>query len=79
MSSYALTTVDNPYNPITQFDEWNTYDTVIKGYNTCSYLDRVSNTSDELSEQENDKEIQRAIDEIIRINVLGLYTKVEIK
>ena len=50
-----LTTTDNPYNPFTQFDLWFQFD-ISKGYNTCAFIDRVANTSDELTDKENDKE-----------------------
>ena len=36
-----LTTVDNPYSPFTQFDDWYSYD-VLKGHNTCSLLARMT-------------------------------------
>lgn len=74
--SYALTTFDNPYNPFEQFDEWFLYD-VEKGYNTCSYLARVARTSDEFTDEENNQEILRAIDEIVRYDFLNIYKKVK--
>ena len=61
----AVTTTDNPYNPITQFDEWFAFDSG-KGYGTCNYLDRVSFTNDSMTSDEYDEEIERAIDEIIK-------------
>lgn len=70
-----LTTVDNPFDPIDSFDDWFAFD-VQQGYNTCSYIDRVAITSDELSDYENSLAIAAAIDEIIKYNVNGLYTKV---
>ena len=70
-----LTTVDNPYDPFTQFTEWFMYD-VEKGYNTCGYLARIANTSDELTDQEIDREIERAIDEIIKYDFMNIYKKV---
>lgn len=70
-----LTTVDNPYNPFTQFDEWFAFDTS-KGYNTCSYLARITKTSDELSETDEALASEKAMDEIVSINVLGNYLKV---
>ena len=72
---YALTTLDNPYDPFDQFNQWFMFDTE-KGYNSCSYLARIAKTSDEMSEQEYNREVERAIDEIITINPLGIYRKV---
>lgn len=72
----AITTVDNPYNPLTDFDHWRLYDEVEKGYNTSGYLARIAKTSDSLSDEENDEEIERAIDEIIEFNP-GVYRKVK--
>lgn len=71
----ALTTVDNPYSPFTQFNQWFFFD-VEKGYNTCSYLARIAKTSDSLSEEENEAEIERAIDEIIKFDFRNIYKKV---
>lgn len=74
MSKCALTTFDNPFDPIEQFDSWLRFD-IDKGYNTCCYLDRIAKTSDSLSDEENDKEIERAIDEIVMYNP-DIYKKV---
>lgn len=76
MTECALTTVDNPYDPFDQFDEWYRFDTD-KGYNSCSYLDRIARTSDQLSEEENNQEIERAIDEIIKYDFQNIYKKVK--
>lgn len=65
MAKCALSTYDNPYDPFTQFDDWYRYD-MDKGYDSCGYLDRVAHTSDQLSEEENDAEIERAILQIIK-------------
>ena len=70
-----LTTVDNPFDPFTQFDDWFLFDTE-KGYNSCSRLDRITNLSDEMSEVEVNEEIERAIDEIIKYDFLNVYKKV---
>ena len=75
MRQSMLTTIDNPFNPFDQFDEWFAYD-FSKGYHTCSYLARIAKTSDELSPQDEDLAIEQAIDEIVRLNVLGIYRKV---
>lgn len=71
-----LTTIDNPYNPFTNFNEWRIYDES-KGYFTCAYLARIAKTSNELSEVDEDLAIEEAIDEILKFNVLGIYKKVE--
>lgn len=75
MSKAMLTTVDNPYNPFDQWDKWLMYDNDA-GYNSCAYLARIAHTSDELSDSENEDEINRAIDEIIRYDPFNLYRKV---
>lgn len=71
-----LTTHDNPYDPFTQFDSWFLYD-IEKGYNSCDYLARIARTSNQLSEKENDEEIERAIDEIIKYDPTNNYKKVK--
>ena len=75
MRTVALTTVDNPYNPITQFDEWDSWDRLM-GYNTCEYLGRVAMTSPELSPADQMAEVERAVDAIVDLNPLGVYEKV---
>ena len=71
----ALTTSDNPYNPFRQFTNWFLFD-VEKGYNSCAYLGRIARTSDQLSDEENHREIERAIDEIIKYDFMNIYQKI---
>jgi hypothetical protein len=71
----AITTIDNPFDPFDNFSEWFMYD-ISKGYNTCAYLGRVARTSDGLSDAENEKEIEDAIDEIIALDVFNMYKKI---
>ena len=73
-SQVTLTTIDNPFNPFTQFSSWFLYD-VEKGYNSCAYLARIARTSDQLSDEENDLEIERAVDEIIKYDFKNIYKK----
>ena len=75
MKVCMLTTIDNPFNPFTQFDDWNKFDEQ-HGYYTNGYLARIAHTSDELSDADYTAEIERAIDEICEYNVLGIYRKV---
>lgn len=76
MAQCALTTVDNPYNPFTQYEAWYRFDEG-KGYHSCSYLARIARTSDQLSDVENEQELERAIDDIVKYNPLGIYKKVK--
>lgn len=70
-----LTTFDNPFDPFEQFTSWFMFDEE-KGYHTCSYLGRIARTSDQLSEEENELENERAIDEILKYDFRNIYKKV---
>ena len=72
---FMLTTIDNPFDPFEQFDSWFLFD-VEKGYNSCSYLGRIAKTSEQLSDDENNEEIERAIDEIIKYDFTNTFKKV---
>ncbi len=74
-SRSMLTTFDNPYDPFEQFTSWFLFD-VEKGYDSCAYLGRIARTSEQLSEEENDSEVERAIDEIIKYDFRNIYKKV---
>jgi hypothetical protein len=83
MEIVALTTVDNPYDPIDDFDRWFSTDLELAVRNhrrdTCSMLALFSYCSENLSEQRNKEEIERAINEIIENDVLNIYKKVKHK
>lgn len=75
MDSPMLTTVDNPFDPFTQFDEWNAWD-LSRGYNTLGLLARIIVTSSDLSDPEQEDAYAAAVQEIVEENVLGLYISV---
>ena len=75
MRRVMLSTSDNPFDPFDQFDSWYNFD-MDKGYSSCCYLSRVAFTSDSLSDAENNREIERAIDSIIANDPYGAYIKV---
>lgn len=75
MIIHMLTTVDNPFDPFTQFDEWYGFDES-HGYHSTGLLARIVRTSEELSETDQDQAIEDGIEEIVKENVLGLYRKV---
>lgn len=70
-----ITTIDNPYDPFDQFTSWLMYDDE-QGYGTCAYLGRIAKTSYQLTDEENDLEVERAIDEIIKYDFMNIYKKV---
>ena len=75
MRECMLTTIDNPFDPFDQFNSWLMFD-MDQGYGSCSYLDRIARTSDQFSDKENNEEIERAIDEIIKYDFRNIYKKV---
>ena len=75
MAECRLTTFDNPYDPFKQFNSWFLFD-IEKGYNSCGYLARIARTTDQMSDTENEEEIERAIDEIIQYDFMNIYKKV---
>lgn len=72
---YMLTTKDNPWNPFTHFDEWFAFDES-HGYCSCGLLARISASTDELSDEIENKQNELAIDEIIKLDPFGIYKKV---
>jgi hypothetical protein len=70
-----LSTSDNPYNPWTEFDQWNNWD-VQSGYYTLAYLARITRTSHELSELDESQAIDIAIQEILDENITGMYVRI---
>lgn len=72
MEHTMLTTSDNPYNPFLDYENWDAWDRN-SGYNTNSYIARLAKTSDELSEADNRKAIDDAMQEILSFNLTGNY------
>lgn len=70
-----LTTFDNPFDPFEDFTSWFLFD-VEKGYNSCGMLMRIANISNDMSQEEIDAEVERAIDEIIKYDFTNNYKKV---
>ena len=75
MRKVMLTTYDNPYSPFDNFPAWFAFD-VASGYHTAEFLGRIVKDSNDLSDPDQDLEIERAIDEIVSENVLGVFKKV---
>ena len=65
MIEYAITTEDNPVNPLEDPRSWFVIDCLLYNYNTSALLARIAKTSDALSDEENNQIISDAIDEIV--------------
>lgn len=74
-SEVMLTTVDNPWNPFTNYDEWYAFDNA-KGYATPSLLARIANVSLDLSDLDLQFAVRKAMDEIVNENVSGMHVLV---
>ena len=74
-----LSTIDNPYNPFDNFDQWYSYDEMKARQENrptcCGYLARVDASSDEVSEAEQIQTMNDIIDEIIALNLSGKFIK----
>lgn len=66
----ALSTSDNPYDPLTDYDRWEAYDRQ-QGYNTSEYLARIVRTTSEFGDDTYNEDIERAIDEIVLLNLIS--------
>lgn len=76
MARIALTTIDNPYDPFEEFTSWLLFDKE-KGHDCCELLARFAHTSEQLTDEENDDEVERAIDEIIKYDPENIYLKLK--
>ena len=78
MSKCALTTIDNPYDPFTDFENWFQFD-IQKQYYSCSRLARLTDKliCNDMCECEIDEAIEEAIDRIIELDPLDIYIKVK--
>lgn len=71
----AITTIDNPYDPIDDFDHWYQYDND-KGYYTSSSLARLTNNKSGLTQEEIETDTENAIDRLIELDPLCIYKKI---
>lgn len=72
---FALSTFDNPFNPFTDYNSWLSFDKE-KDYNSSERLMRVAKITEEMSDVEETREIERAIDTIIKNDFLNIFIKV---
>jgi hypothetical protein len=68
---FLLTTIDNPYNPFTQWIEWYMEDTRL-GYDTCGLIARMAVSSNLIK----DHAEEEAMTDILRYNWSGKHIAV---
>lgn len=74
---FMLSLASNPYNPFTEYGLWLNYDRS-EGFNTPGLLARLIAPSDALSDVDQDRDVEVAIDSIVNNpNFSGLYKKVQ--
>lgn len=71
----AMTTVDNPHNPFTDFEQWWVFDHLY-GYFSSEKVAALAHVSEQFTDAENEEEYEKAIDRWISLDILGLYVKV---
>lgn len=76
VKEYMLTTLDNPWNPFVNFEEWLQTD-IAKGYNTLGYVARIAKTDSDMNDELYLTKVNEAIDEIVKFNPTNLYVKVD--
>lgn len=70
-----LTTIDNPFDPFENPDEWLKFD-MERNYKTAQLLAKFAITSDDYTEEQNQKIINDAIDFIVESPLFTGYCKV---
>lgn len=70
-----ISTFDNPWNPFTNFDEWFAFDHE-KGYCSLERVARLYKADATMSEIEQDRAYSAAIDRLIELDILNIFTKV---
>ena len=75
--SVTLTTIDNPFHPFNEFQQWLKFDK-LHCYNSSELLDRFVRTSEALSDADQELAYEEAVDHIVNsewLNPLGVYIK----
>ena len=72
---YKLSTIDNPFHPIYDEKNWRRFDED-HGYYSDQYLDRIYSWDTDLTDAENQRFVNHAIDDICRLDLTGKYIRV---
>ena len=69
MDDFRLSTIDNPFDPFTQFNSWFLFD-VEKGYDSCSIIARISDQFPNFTSEE-------VLDFIVKHDLTNVFIKVK--
>lgn len=72
---FMLTTIDNPFNPFEDYRSWCSFDKE-HHYDSAERVMRIAQLTEDMTTIEENAEIERAIDEIIKYDILNIYVKV---
>ena len=75
MLQHRLTSIDNPFDPFSQYDEWKDFDSRL-GYYSEELVARVLVTSDEFPDSRQQLDYEEAIDTVLEYDVLNMFKKV---
>ena len=67
-----ITTIDNPFNPFEDFASWYDFD-MEKGYCSCQRVARLANITDDMTDIEEEAEIERATKRLVEIDPLDIF------
>lgn len=70
-----VTTLDNPFDPFSDFDNWKRFDED-HGYYTTELICRFLNVSDEYDDDLYNEQVEEAVDKVVHYNFYGNYRKV---
>lgn len=73
-----ITTIDNPFNPFEDFASWYDFD-MEKGYCSCQRVARLANITDDMTDLEEEAEIERATKRLVEIDPLDIFQLYVIK
>ena len=69
------TTLDNPFDPFKNHDDWQRFDED-HGYYTQNLIARLAVVHNDMTDDAFNFQVEQAVDEICRFNVTGNYRKV---
>lgn len=75
MAESIVTTIDNPWNPFTNYDQWLNWDNRF-GWKTPQWVAFFSFTSSKEDEEEYERDIDDAFNRLVEFNPYGVHVKV---